>query len=1432
MRKTYLRMAAAALAGLLVSALPVLAVSPASAAGPNLAAGKAASSSSSTSPYTPSNLNDGNQASYWESTNNTFPQWAQIDLGASTNINQVVLKLPTGWGARTETLSIQGSTDGGNFTTIVASAGYNFDGSGNVVTISFGATNARYVRANITANTGWSAGQLSEFEVYGSSTSSSGNLASGKTMSASGVSQNYVAANANDGNASSYWESTNNAFPQWLQVDLGSSVSVNRVVLKLPPSTDWGTRTETLSVQGSTTGSNFSDIVGSAGYVFNPSTGNTVTINFTATTTRYLRLSITANTGWPAGQLSEFEVYGPSTGDTQAPTAPSNLAYTQPTTGQIKLAWNASTDNVGVTGYDVYANNNLVTTVSGTVLTYTDTQPLTATVTYFVRAHDAAGNQSGNSNSVTRTGQSGGDTQAPTAPSNLAYTQPASGQIRLAWGASTDNVGVTGYDVYRDGSLITTVGGTTLTYTDSQPDTATVSYYVKAHDAANNQSVASNTVTRTGSGGGGGSNLAVGKPITGTANTYVFVPANANDNDLTTYFEGSTYPSQLTVKLGANADVNTVVVKLNPDSAWGTRTQTIQVLGREQSATTFTTLSASQTYTFNPATGNSVSIPVSARVADVELSITSNSGAPGGQVAEFQVIGTPAPNPDLTVTGSSWTPASPVETDSITASATVKNAGNASSGATNVNFYLGTTKVGTASVGGLAAGASSTVSASIGTQTAGTYQLTAKVDESNSVIEQNDGNNSYTNPTNLVVTPVQSSDLVGSVAWTPGNPAAGNSVAFTVTVKNQGTVATASGSHAVTLTVVDTSNNSTVKTLTGSFSGALASGASTNVSMGSWTAVNGRYNVHVVLAVDTNELSVKQGNNTSDTAMFVGQGANMPYDTYEAESGTVGGGATVVGPNRTIGDVAGEASGRKAVTLNSTGSYVQWTSRASTNTLVVRFSIPDASGGGGITSSLDLYVNGTLVQPLSLSSHFAWLYGAETGPGNSPGSGSPRHIYDEAHFLLPSSYQAGSTIKLQKDASNTAQYYAIDFISLEQTAPVANPDSAHLTVPAGFTQQDVQNALDKVRMDSTGTLTGVYLPAGQYSVSGKLLVYGKPVKVVGAGVWYTQFNAPANQENTDADWDLQSGASGSSFTGFAWFGNYDSRIDGPGHTWDLRNMSNITIDNVWIEHQVVGVWGAAAVMNSTFTNLRIRDLYADGINLTNGSQGNVISNDEARSTGDDSFALFAALDQNSGDLKNNTIQNVTALTPWRAAGVAVYGGYANTVQNFYVADTLCYSALTISSLNFGYPFEGFGASPPTTIQNFTLARDGGHFWGDQVFGAIWVFSATQPFQGIRVNNANITDPTYSGIMFQTDYVGGSAQYSVTDTIFTNTTITGAQQSGDQYNSKSGYGIWANPLPEPGQGPAVGSVTFNHLVESNNFVDVQNTTSTFHITVNS
>ena len=135
------------------------------------------------------------------------------------------------------------------------------------------------------------------------------NLARGKATSESSHVQTYASGNAVDGDANSYWESANNAFPQWLQVDLGSAMSVGRVVLKLPPSSSWATRTQTLSIQGSTDGATFGSLAGSAGRTFDPATGNQVAISFSAATVRYVRINVTANSGWPAGQVGELEVY-------------------------------------------------------------------------------------------------------------------------------------------------------------------------------------------------------------------------------------------------------------------------------------------------------------------------------------------------------------------------------------------------------------------------------------------------------------------------------------------------------------------------------------------------------------------------------------------------------------------------------------------------------------------------------------------------------------------------------------------------------------------------------------------------------------------------------------------------------------------------------------------------------------------------------------------------------------------------------------------------------------------------------------------------------------------------------------------------------------------------------------------------------------------
>ncbi|MEV0618158.1 discoidin domain-containing protein, partial [Nonomuraea sp. NPDC050404] len=151
----------------------------------NLAAGKAATAGSFTDVYRAANVTDGNQATYWESANNAFPQWIQVDLGVSASVTRLVLKLPTGWPSRTQTLTVQASANGSTFTTLAASAARTFNPA---ATITFPATTTRYLRLHITANSQWPAGQLSEFEVWGSAPDNPGgtNLALGKTMTASG----------------------------------------------------------------------------------------------------------------------------------------------------------------------------------------------------------------------------------------------------------------------------------------------------------------------------------------------------------------------------------------------------------------------------------------------------------------------------------------------------------------------------------------------------------------------------------------------------------------------------------------------------------------------------------------------------------------------------------------------------------------------------------------------------------------------------------------------------------------------------------------------------------------------------------------------------------------------------------------------------------------------------------------------------------------------------------------------------------------------------------------------------------------------------------------------------------------------------------------------------------------------------------------------
>ena len=185
----------------------------------------------------------------------------------------MVLKLPPGWATRTQTLAVLGSTDGSSYTTLSARPAYTFDpATGNTVIDQPARRRPPLRAADLTANTGWPAAQLSELEVYGGGGTTPRRRRpprratdpaaqrepgrAGRPVTETSHADVYAPANTVDGNANTYWESANNAFPQSLTGGpRRSDRRCRRVVLKLPPATAWATRTQTLSVLGSTDGS-------------------------------------------------------------------------------------------------------------------------------------------------------------------------------------------------------------------------------------------------------------------------------------------------------------------------------------------------------------------------------------------------------------------------------------------------------------------------------------------------------------------------------------------------------------------------------------------------------------------------------------------------------------------------------------------------------------------------------------------------------------------------------------------------------------------------------------------------------------------------------------------------------------------------------------------------------------------------------------------------------------------------------------------------------------------------------------------------------------------------------------------------------------------------------------------------------------------------
>jgi hypothetical protein len=561
-----------------------------------------------------------------------------------------------------------------------------------------------------------------------------------------------------------------------------------------------------------------------------------------------------------------------------------------------------------------------------------------------------------------------------------------------------------------------------------------------------------------------------------------------------------------------------------------------------------------------------------------------------------------------------------------------------------------------------------------------------------------------------------------------------------------------------------------------------------------------------------------------DPSLVAGRGASVNFVEQEAESAATTG--VVIGPDRAAYTLPAEASGRTAVKLTA-GQYVEFTLPRAANAITVRYSIPDAPAGGGITAPLNVTVNGGPHRVMTLTSQYAWLYN-QYPFSNDPNAGllhpdwwitecgcvpavttpaptittpfRPNHFYDEQRLLLGRSYRAGDTVRLTVPAG--AATTTVDLLDSQLVAPpkVDLPAANVLAFGADPTgRRDSADAVDRAIAFAKRAHLKVYVPPGTYQVSRHIIV--DHVTIEGAGNWYTVFKGhqvdlatPASGGTSQPEgpgggsvhtgvgfYGKDASAGGSSdvhLSGFAIDGDVRERVDTDQVNGIGGALSDSTIDGLYIQHTKVGMWFDGPMSNLRITNNVIVDQVADGINFHTGVTDSRVSNNFLRNTGDDALAMWSEKTEDARDtFDHNTVQ-----TPVLANGIALYGGTDNTVSGNLIADPIREG----SALQVGSRFGSEAFTGRVWITDNTTVRAGTYELNWKIgLGAIWFYALEKNIDAdIQVTGDDFLDSTYNAIMLVSDFPVKDL-YSISGVHFKDIRVDGTGTSVLSARSKGG-----------------------------------------------
>ncbi|MEV4350017.1 right-handed parallel beta-helix repeat-containing protein [Actinoplanes sp. NPDC049596] len=501
-------------------------------------------------------------------------------------------------------------------------------------------------------------------------------------------------------------------------------------------------------------------------------------------------------------------------------------------------------------------------------------------------------------------------------------------------------------------------------------------------------------------------------------------------------------------------------------------------------------------------------------------------------------------------------------------------------------------------------------------------------------------------------------------------------------------------------------------------------------------------------------------------------GASTPFTSFEAEAGTTNNGASTVSltasPTTEFSSPALEASGHAYVRLAGKGQEVWWTNTTGhpVTALTVRASIPDSTTGAGLHASLSLLVDGAFRQEIPMTSTQSWLYegnGNYNSGSQNPADGHPRAFFDDARALLTGAPIApGSTFSLKVGAADTAAFYDIDVVDVEQPAELPQPagslpitECGASTDPATDSTAAIQRCIDRAQSEKRT----LWIPAGTFYVKGTAGLHASGITITGAGVWYSTVYRMVplpNPQPLGAIFDLTSAR----VEHFHLDANAIGRAtaDGAGGGMDTTGTDWVA-DDIWTQHTLSGFWASGT--GGTVRNCRVTSVWADGINLNNVALGTSVgrrltaTNNFVRGTGDDATAInsVAYNDYGNGPIRYTPMSDITfshntMIAPWGGKGLGVYGGSGQVVSGNYIADTARYIGL--SAGRFGVNGDDLVSA---TLTGNVVVRSGGNGY-NQGQPAVHVGNGgdgqnTGTVTGVTVTGNTITDALYDAVGFST-----------------------------------------------------------------------------------